>query len=110
MSKVESSNNDITEQDRACVNCEHYRREWRYRLNPIYVIAGEAHKVHRCARDGISTKTDPVTGKVTVTILTVPCYDVRADGWRCGAEGKNWEPSLAWQKRKENLLKIIKNN
>jgi hypothetical protein len=100
--------NEYTEQDRACVNCRHFRRRW----NPIALIDtvisdGTMH--YRCQLNGVSESINPITGRKTITIRDQSCKDMRSSRHYCGREGDHWHPSEQFMRRKENLLKVIKN-
>lgn len=105
---MDNNPNDITEQDRACINCKNLVRRWNlFALMDIWFDNGASH--YRCAWNGKSEKIDPVTGKVTVKIETVPCnFRRKSRSDVCGPKGERWEPNERFLKNKKNLFKVLK--
>jgi hypothetical protein len=100
--------NEYTEQDRACVNCRHFQRRW----NPVAlmdVIVSDGGLHYRCLLNGVKETINPITGRKTITIRDSSCRDMRGNRNYCGFEGEHWQPSQRFMRRKENLLKVIKN-
>lgn len=101
--------NEYTEQDRACVNCRHFRRRWNHPIALIDTVLGDGTMHYRCLLHGVTERTNPITGRKTITIRDSSCADMRGSRNHCGLDGQNWQPSERFMRRKENLLKVIKN-
>lgn len=70
-----------------CKDCKHFNLKWTQKLFNDYDGA-------RCGRQ-VTTKTDPVSGRVVVTIMFVYCKDERKsdNSWCCGLRAKFWQPN-----------------
>ena len=100
--------NEYTEQDRACVNCRHFRRRW----NPIALfdtVISDGSLHYRCTHEGIDERINPVTGRKKIIIRDSSCQGMRQHGNLCGVQGNHWQPSENFKRQKGNLFKILKN-
>jgi hypothetical protein len=100
-----NSQNRFTKEDRACVNCRHFRRFWNpFALLDIIFGSGEDH--YRCIRDGVQRDFNPITGRVKIKVNSRSCEAAREYRSECN-HGAAWEPSERFARRKENLFKVI---
>jgi hypothetical protein len=99
------SENRFTKEDRACVNCRHFRRSW----NPFAMldaIFGFGGQYYRCIRGGTERDFNPITGRVKIKVNSMSCASAREYRSEC-FQGAAWEPSERFAQRKENLFKVI---
>lgn len=99
--------NSFPKEDRVCVNCEHFRRNWSpVALMDLICFDGQLH--YRCTLNGTIKTTNYITGRVKVRTSDRACERLReAYNGDC-YEGKSWTPSKKFKNKKENLFKIIK--
>jgi hypothetical protein len=99
------SENRFTTEDRACVNCLHFRRFW----NPfalLDVIFGDGEEYYRCIRGGTERNFNPITGRVKIKVSSRSCASAREYRNECN-RGEAWEPSERFARRKENSFKVV---
>lgn len=95
---------NLPREEKTCVNCEHYRRNWSpFAL--VDLLFDNGALFHRCTRKGTTVRFNTITGKKTVKLHDRSCID--SQGFDCGHENRNWEPSEKWKKKKENLFKML---
>lgn len=100
---------EYTKQDKTCINCKKLVRRWNpLALLDLLIDGGDSH--YQCMYE-VHEKMNPITGKLKVTINTRSCRGMRryADTDVCGPNGKMWEPSERFLKKKENLFKVLVN-
>ena len=101
-----TTENQFTEEERACVNCRHFKRHW----NPVAIldmIFDDGAEHYRCTLNGTSREFNDITGKVKIRTRDDSCYYQRHGRAGDCLNGANWEPNKRLLEGKTNLFKII---
>ena len=101
-----TTENEFTEEERACVNCRHFKRRW----NPVAlldIIFDDGSEHYRCTLNGTSREFNPITGRVRVRVKDTSCRVNRFGAFAVCKDGAAWEPNERLLKGKTNLFKVI---
>ena len=101
-----TTENQFTEEERACVNCRHFKRHW----NPVAIldmIFDDGAEHYRCTLGGTKRIFNPITGCVRVRVEDTSCRINRFGTFAVCKDGAAWEPNEHLLKGKTNLFKVI---
>ena len=101
-----TTENEFGEEDRACVNCRHFKRRW----DPVAIldmIFDDGAEHYRCTLNGTSREFNPITGRVRISVADESCRRSRDGPFSPCKDGAAWEPNQRLLKGPTNLFKVI---
>ena len=101
-----TTKNQFSEEERACVNCRHFKRRW----DPVAIldmIFDDGAEHYRCTLDGIKREFNPITGRVRIRVKDTSCRGNRFGAFAVCKDGAAWEPNEHLLTGQKNLFKVI---
>ena len=102
-----TTENEFTEEERACVNCRHFKRRWDPFALLDLAFGDDGAEHYRCTLNGIKRELNPITGRVQVRVEDDSCRSKRNGPFSPCKDGAAWEPNQRLLKGPTNLFKVI---